>query len=66
MGRCDSLPECAVPNDIVAEMMMTGEALCSDRPATIEGVHLKAEYMLGVLSSLAEKKAIQILRTRSW
>ncbi|AWI59020.1 hypothetical protein [Sinorhizobium fredii] len=27
-------------------MTRTAEALCAYRPATIEGVHLKAEYMM--------------------
>lgn len=46
MGRYDSLPGGDVPDDVVAELMRTGEALCAYRPATIEGVHLKAEYMM--------------------
>ncbi len=47
LARYDSLPGGDVPDDVVAEMMRSGEALCAYRPATIEGVHLKAEYMMG-------------------
>ncbi len=36
-----------MPDDVVAEMERTGEALCAYRPATIEGVYLKAAYMRG-------------------
>ncbi|NRQ17329.1 hypothetical protein BHMPCIPO_04591 [Ensifer sesbaniae] len=46
MGRYDSLPGGDVPDDIAAEMMRTGGALCSYRPATIEGVHFKAAHMV--------------------
>ncbi|WP_037461322.1 hypothetical protein [Sinorhizobium fredii] len=46
MERYDGLPDGDVPDDIEAEMTSTGEALCAYRPATIEGVHLKAEYMM--------------------
>lgn len=46
MARYDDLPGGDVPDDIAAEMMRTGEALCAYRPATIEGVHFKAAYMV--------------------
>ncbi|WP_429820258.1 hypothetical protein [Ensifer sp. B1-9] len=46
MGRYDSLPGGDVPDDVAVEMRRAGEALCAYRPATIEGVHLKAEYMM--------------------
>jgi hypothetical protein len=46
MGRYYGLPGGDVPDDVVAEMMRTGEALCAYRPSTIEAVHLKAEYMM--------------------
>ncbi len=46
MGRYYGLPGGDVPDDVVAEMMRSGEALCAYRPATIEGIHLKAEYMI--------------------
>ncbi|WOS62179.1 hypothetical protein [Sinorhizobium fredii] len=46
MERYDQLPNGEVPDDIIAEMEATGEALCAYRPATIEGVHRKAEYMM--------------------
>ncbi|WP_037470673.1 hypothetical protein [Sinorhizobium fredii] len=46
MERYDALPEGDVPDDIDAEMMRAGKALCAYRPATIEGVHLKAAYMI--------------------
>jgi hypothetical protein len=42
----DELSEGEVPDDIIAEMMRTGEALCAYRPRTLEGVHRKAEYMM--------------------
>ncbi|WP_042775603.1 hypothetical protein [Sinorhizobium fredii] len=46
MQRYDDLPDGDVPDDIESEMTSTGEALCAYPPATIEGVHLKAAYML--------------------
>ncbi|WP_042777792.1 hypothetical protein [Sinorhizobium fredii] len=47
MERYDNLPDGDVPDDIEAEMMTTAEALCVYRPATLEGVHLKAAYLIG-------------------
>ncbi len=46
MERYDELPEGEVPDDIIEQMMRTGEALCAYHPTTIEGVHAKAEYMM--------------------
>lgn len=46
MGRYDNSPEGEVPDDIIAQMMMTGETFCAYRPTTLEGVHRKAEYMM--------------------
>ncbi|MCZ4091669.1 hypothetical protein [Sinorhizobium psoraleae] len=46
MDRYDSSPDEEIPDDIVAEMMTTGAALCAYRPATIESVHIKAKYMM--------------------
>lgn len=46
MGRYDNSPEGEVPDDIIAQMMRTGGALCVYRPTTLEGVHRKAEYMM--------------------
>lgn len=46
VGRYDDLPNGDVPDDVSDEMKVTATALCSYRPTTIEGVHLKAEYMM--------------------
>ncbi|TCN30149.1 hypothetical protein [Sinorhizobium americanum] len=46
MQRYDSLPDGDVPDDLVAQMDRTARALCSYRPATLDGVHLKAGYMV--------------------
>ncbi|KRD49026.1 hypothetical protein ASE60_20975 [Ensifer sp. Root278] len=46
MARYYGLPGGDVPDDVVAEMMRSGEALCAYRSVTIEGIHLKAEYMM--------------------
>jgi hypothetical protein len=46
MARYDNSPEGKIPDDIIAQMMGTGEALCAYRPTTLEGVHAKAEYMM--------------------
>lgn len=46
MERYDNLPEGEIPDDIIAQLMRTGEALCAYCPTTIEGVHRKAEYMM--------------------
>ncbi len=46
VGRYDGLPGGDVPDDVSDELKTTATALCSYRPATIEGVHLKAEYMM--------------------
>ncbi len=35
MGRYYGLPSGEVPDDVVADLMRTGEALCAYRPATI-------------------------------
>lgn len=47
MTRYDALPEGDVPDEIDDKMMRAGGALCAYRPATIEGVHMKAAYMMG-------------------
>ncbi len=47
LGRYDDLPGGDVPDDVSDEMKRTATALCTFRPTTIEGVHLKAEYMMG-------------------
>ena len=46
MERYDDLPGGDVPDDVSNELKMTATALCTYRPTTLEGVHLKAEYML--------------------
>lgn len=46
MERYDKLQDGEVPDDIIAQMMRTGGALCAYRPTTLEGVHRKAEYMM--------------------
>ncbi|GEC30506.1 hypothetical protein N181_09865 [Sinorhizobium fredii USDA 205] len=46
MQRYDDLPDGDVPDEVDAEMTKAAEALCTYRPATIEGVHRKAEYMM--------------------
>ncbi|THK34682.1 hypothetical protein EHS39_28890 [Ensifer sp. MPMI2T] len=46
MERYDNLPDGDVPDDIMAKILATGATLCSYRPMTIEGVHLKAGYMM--------------------
>jgi hypothetical protein len=46
MGCYDNLPEGEVSDNIIAQMMGTGEALCAYRPTSLEGVHAKAEYMM--------------------
>lgn len=46
MERYDELSEGEVSDDIIAQMMGTGAALCAFRPTTLEGVHAKAEYMM--------------------
>ncbi len=46
MGSYDNLPEGEVSDNIIAQMMGTGEALCAYRPTSLEGVHAKAEYMM--------------------
>jgi len=44
--RYDNSPDGDVPDDVSDELKTTATALCSYRPTTIEGVHLKAEYMM--------------------
>lgn len=46
MGRYDNSPEGEVLDDVIVQMMSTGETLCAYRPTTLEGVHRKAEYMM--------------------
>ncbi|MEY9168273.1 hypothetical protein ABIE78_006392 [Sinorhizobium fredii] len=46
MERFDASPDGTIPDDVVTQMDTTAAALCAYRPATLEGVHIKAGYMI--------------------